>query len=430
MGSHSAGPIPSVSHKPVFSSFGAVGPPKKVVLPEETCYTLFGDDAHNNSFFPLDDFTRDNKFHDDPRLSHICGGLMGPDGAPLRPASVEDGDVRDGIIHSVTSQVRFSLGCLDVFPSTSAAVSSCGDSVAFADDSGTEYTLMTLSTGSKWDGKALAVLDVIGAGGRAFKAYGGDCMIVHICDIDNVWREVNLGLGFISPDANLDLASSHQMQLHNLGSIFEYDGNAYIESRGGHKFPLYRHGGLWKFDVRFMNPNGASASDSAYRAACDAALESSMIDLPRSARAMSVVSPFFGDIRVPGVFANASPCCSVHGSSNSPSHMFANVSKCASCTSCHHRVTGCCGSVSADMLIHGIELSLPSNIQMNDDNAARIMQRVANMKMYHVLYKHANVEFLNKLVRENVIKDGILLDSISCAHCASSKMRKANVSKT
>ena len=68
MGSHSAGPIPSVSHKHVFGSFGAVGPPKKVVLPEETCYTLFGDDAHNNSFFPLDDFTRDNKFHDDPRL--------------------------------------------------------------------------------------------------------------------------------------------------------------------------------------------------------------------------------------------------------------------------------------------------------------------------------------------------------------------------
>ena len=64
---------------------------------------------------------------------------------------------------------------------------------------------------------------------------------------------------------------------------------------------------------------------------------------------------------------------------------------------------------------------------MNDDNAARIMQRVANMKMYHVLYKHANVEFLNKLVRENVIKDGILLDSISCAHCASSKMRKENI---
>ena len=52
MGSHSAGPIPSVSHKPVFSSSGAVGPPKKVVLPEEACYTLFGDDAHNNSFFP------------------------------------------------------------------------------------------------------------------------------------------------------------------------------------------------------------------------------------------------------------------------------------------------------------------------------------------------------------------------------------------
>ena len=103
MGSRSAGPIPSVSHKPVFSSFGAVGPPKKVVLPEEACYTLFGDDAHNNSFFPLDDFTRDNKFHDDPRLSNICGGLMGPDGAPLRPASVEDGDVRNGIIHSVTS---------------------------------------------------------------------------------------------------------------------------------------------------------------------------------------------------------------------------------------------------------------------------------------------------------------------------------------
>ena len=206
--------------------------------------------------------------------------------------------------------------------------------------------------------------------------------------------------------------------------------NAYIESRDGHKFPLYRSGGLWKFDVRFMRPEGARAYDSAYRAACDAASESSVGDIPQSARAMSVVSPLCGNMHVPGAFADASPCCSVHGSSNSPSRMFANVSKCASCTSCHHRITGSCGSVSADMLIHGIELSLPSNIQLNDDNAARIMQRVANMKMYHVLYRHANVEFLNKLVRVKVITDGILLDSISCAHCASSKMKKADVSKT
>lgn len=73
---------------------------------------------------------------------------------------------------------------------------------------------------------------------------------------------------------------------------------------------------------------------------------------------------------------------------------------------------------------------MPSNIQLNDDNAARIMQRAANMKMYHVLYRHANVEFLNKLVRVKAITDGILLDSISCAHCASSKMKKADVFKT
>ena len=99
---------------------------------------------------------------------------MGPDGAPLRAAAVKDGIVRDGIVHSVTSQVRFSLGCSDVFPSASATVSSSGNSVAFADDSGTECTLMTLSTGSKWDGKALAVLDVIGAGGRAFMAATAD----------------------------------------------------------------------------------------------------------------------------------------------------------------------------------------------------------------------------------------------------------------
>ena len=48
-------------------------------------------------------------------------------------------------------------------PSASATTSLSGNSVAFADDSGTEYMFMTFSTGSKWDGKALAVLDVIGA---------------------------------------------------------------------------------------------------------------------------------------------------------------------------------------------------------------------------------------------------------------------------
>ena len=75
---------------------------------------------------------------------------MGPDGAPLRAAAVKDGIVRDGIVHSVTSQVRFSLGCSDVFPSASATVSSSGNSVAFADDSGTEYTII-INAGSRYD---------------------------------------------------------------------------------------------------------------------------------------------------------------------------------------------------------------------------------------------------------------------------------------
>ena len=149
MGLHSADPIPSVSHKPVSSSFGAVGPPMTVVLPEETYYTLFGDDAHNNSFFSMEDFTQNNKFHDDPRLSHIFGGLMGPDGAPLRRISVEDEDVCAGVVRSVLSQVKFSLEPNKLSPAASATGIYSNAEAPFANDSGTEFTFMTLYIGSK-----------------------------------------------------------------------------------------------------------------------------------------------------------------------------------------------------------------------------------------------------------------------------------------
>ena len=160
--------------------------------------------TRNNAFFPVYDFTRNNEFCDDPRLSHSSGGLSGPDGKPLRLLSVEDGVVRHGIMDSVLSHVRFSLDTANSFVNAthvcSAAMSVCNNAngnectqSAFANDSGTEFTLMTLSTGSQWDGKAMAVLNVIGAGGLPFKAYGGDDLIVCICDVDGVWRIVLSG---------------------------------------------------------------------------------------------------------------------------------------------------------------------------------------------------------------------------------------------
>ena len=76
---------------PALNCYGPIAPPSSSVS-ISSGYELFGD----CSLDPVVDFSRDNRFIDDPTLS-IDGVLMGPDGEGLRRFSVQDADVRNGV---------------------------------------------------------------------------------------------------------------------------------------------------------------------------------------------------------------------------------------------------------------------------------------------------------------------------------------------
>ena len=62
-------------------------------------------------------------------------------------------------------------------------------------------------------------------------------------------------------------------------------------------------------------------------------------------------------------------------------------------------------------------------------DAAKILQRVSNMKMYHCVYSHCSLEKLNDLVRSGKITDGIILNDLRCPSCKMAKLLKKNTLK-
>ena len=93
-------------------------------------------------------------------------------------------------------------------------------------------------------------------------------MIGYIQDISGTWRLKNFGKAFVSPYANLDLASTFEMQSQELGTVFELDGSAWLVDEDDVSYPLYRKDGLWQFNIRFP-PHDGAAHDTAYQASCD-----------------------------------------------------------------------------------------------------------------------------------------------------------------
>ena len=108
-----------------------------------------------------------------------------------------------------------------------------------AADSNTQFTMLTLATAMSWNGKARVQLNFIGANGAPFAIFGGGDCIVEILNDGGIWTRVNLGKAFVS-NGNLDLASSHQMQLNDFGTIFSVNGKAYLLHKNGDLFPLFR----------------------------------------------------------------------------------------------------------------------------------------------------------------------------------------------
>ena len=99
--------------------------------------------------------------------------------------------------------------------------------------------------------RRIAQMHFVGAFGSPFPVFGGDDLLVETQDCSGTWRLLNLGTTFVSPYANLNLASSHEMQLRELGTVFDIDGSAYLVDINGFTYPLVRKNGLWQFLVRF-----------------------------------------------------------------------------------------------------------------------------------------------------------------------------------
>ena len=374
------------------------------LLPSYGCSELF-----SGALNPEVDISRDNSFQDDP--SGVCdGSLVGPDGLLLKDVFVEDGTVRKGISESILSSVVFRP-TLELPPVTST-VPCCalgvptGNDAVFAADSGTRYTLMTMSTAQHWGGKALARLMFMGVAGSPFPVFGGDDLIVYMQDVSDTWRLKNFGKAFVSPHANLDLASSYEMQTHELGTVFELDGSAWLIDRDGVHYPLFRKNGLWQFQIRFPLPE-PSRDQTAFQAASQYAKECPGADL-----------------NVPGSFASKGACSRKCCSSL---NVFEHVAA-GGCSCCTDEVFVSGGS-PGEFLVEGIEMALPSGYEIKKGELARVMQRVANMKKWHLVYKHAPVDVLNGYVRDGTITDGIILQSISCKICDIARAEKAKVSK-
>ena len=183
-------------------------------------------DVFDNAFNPWIDITRDNVFQDDP-IGNLDNALVAPDGSLLNSVEIDDdtkhGTINESVLSHIVFRGELDLPCSLVGGSTNYVHS---DDIAFAADSGTRYTIMTMSTGQKWAGKALARMMFIGVAGSPFPVFGGDDMIGYIQDTSGIWRLKNFGKAFVSPHANLDLASSFEMQSKDLGTVFELNGTA------------------------------------------------------------------------------------------------------------------------------------------------------------------------------------------------------------
>ena len=83
-------------------------------------------------------------------------------------------------------------------------------------------------------------------------------MIGYIEDLSGLWRLKNVGKAFVSPHANLDLASFFEMQSKDLGTVFELNVSAWLVDEDDNHYPLYRKYGWWQFNIRFPAPDGTA----------------------------------------------------------------------------------------------------------------------------------------------------------------------------
>ena len=148
--------------------------------------------------FTDSDFLNSNCSFDDPIENFENGELQGSDGLPLRRVIVDDvvkeRRIVDSVIkdvtcikdcarpitdHVVESDLNVSDVCRAPLTCLSVPHASIG-SPNMVNDSGTEYSVLTLETAKDWNGKALKELLFQGVAGNPFSVFGGDDLIGEI----------------------------------------------------------------------------------------------------------------------------------------------------------------------------------------------------------------------------------------------------------
>ena len=347
--------------------------------------------------FTESDFLNSNCFYDDPVEHFSNGELQGSDGLPLRRFCADDSKKARAIVESVINDTPYTAGVhTDGHNSSDTSVHfinslSSTPSETLVNDSGTEFSVLTMETAQHWKGKSLVRLLFQGVAGEPFNVFGGDDLHGMILNSKGEWIVKNFGKTFVSPHATIDLISSHQLQQNVLGTEFSIDGSAHMYDDLGNVFPLFREGGLWKFHMRISNPK--SNYDENLPTAYDSAVN-----------AQENLKTSEENIHVPGAFAAAKcRCCS----SNCGDPLTAFRSAASNCCPTQH-ITGHSPSV-----INAVAEDQQPDSQFN----LNMPQRIANMLSHHCTLNHCSVTVLNDLVRSGEITDGCILKEIKCSSC-------------
>ena len=165
--------------------------------------------------FTNSDFLNSNCSFDDPIENFSNGELQGSDGLPLRRCIVGDVEKERRIVESVLRNVNptpFVDSDIDN-PSSSCVASLIHPKSSIVNDSGTEFSILTMETARHWNGLALAENMFQGIAGEPFSVFGGDDMILYIKNDMGKWILKIFGETYVSNQATVDLMSTHQMQL-------------------------------------------------------------------------------------------------------------------------------------------------------------------------------------------------------------------------
>ena len=156
-----------------------------VSLPSSDFYAAGAENAWWG--FTNSDFLNSNCLFDDPIENFSNGELQGPDGLPLRRCIVvvKERRIINSVLRGVTPTPFVDLDIDN--PSLSCVASLIHPKSSIVNDSGTEFSILTMETARHWNRLALGEQMFQGIAGEPFSVIGGDDMILYIKNDMGKW---------------------------------------------------------------------------------------------------------------------------------------------------------------------------------------------------------------------------------------------------